>query len=424
MSNHKKSSSSPSWSAGKQNLVSAAKPIGFALATITVFIAGMIWEGHRQEASRVERAKELASPQIKEIGTQRNTNPIPSDFFPATEFRPQAGILLGCYDRIQTIPNVYVDIARVIDGRLPLYGLVANETQLNHALKIMNEAGIPEGNMKFVIVPGNTIWVRDYAPFILRSRDNSVIMVDAKYQSRNDRDDRSRDEHMALALSSLLNIPVRSIPLMLEGGNLLSSGDGNIITSTITLDLNLEFRFDEDHVADLMNDFLGVENAACLAPLENEPTGHVDQFVALLKTDLAVVAKADPSAEPINSRRLDLSAQYVSQITTSQGPVQVHRIPTPPRWNLHWRTYTNIILANGILLMPSYSDVDPALEDEAETLYRKLMPGWEVKRINCDPLVKQEGYLRCISYNVPAFVSLERLNEVALPKTKQRNLYN
>ena len=97
--------------------------------------------------------------------------------------------------------------------------------------------------------------------------------------------------------------------------------------------------------------------------------------------------------------------------------MQVYRIPMPPRWGAAWRSYTNIILANGILLMPSFSDVDPAIEDAAEEVYRTLLPAWEVKRINCDALVKEEGQLHCMSYNLPKYVSIEGLLRKAGVKT-------
>jgi len=100
--------------------------------------------------------------------------------------------------------------------------------------------------------------------------------------------------------------------------------------------------------------------------------------------------------------------------------MNVHRIPMPPKWGQSWRSYTNIIMANGLLLMPCFSDVDPALENRAEQVYRSLLPGWEVKRIPSDSLVKEEGQLHCISYNIPRHVDIgsllerERLSEMRM----------
>ena len=73
-------------------------------------------------------------------------------------------------------------------------------------------------------------------------------------------------------------------------------------------------------------------------------------------------------------------------------------------------------MANGVLLMPSYSDVDPALETRAAAVYQALLPSWTIKRINCDRLVQEGGQLHCISYNLPQYVSIDGLNKRAIPK--------
>jgi len=54
--------------------------------------------------------------------------------------------------------------------------------------------------------------------------------------------------------------------------------------------------------------------------------------------------------------------------------IEVKRIPMPPKWGNDWHSYTNIIMANGVLLMPSFSDVDFVLEDQAVEVNRFLLP--------------------------------------------------
>jgi agmatine/peptidylarginine deiminase len=78
-------------------------------------------------------------------------------------------------------------------------------------------------------------------------------------------------------------------------------------------------------------------------------------------------------------------------------------------------------MANGVLLMPSFSDVDPVLEDQAEEVYRSLLPpDWEVERIDCSSLVALRGHLHCISYNIPQFISIDGLQEKAFPRPQEK----
>ncbi len=383
------------------SLLHFSKLLGFALVIVGVFISGVFW------------SKKLPqSPPIPEHHGERSTilpNPEPEDFFPVAEFRQQSAILLGAYDRFQTNPKLYLDIARAIDKRVPLFGLVNSEAAAIAARKVFQRAGMPEGSMYFVPLPANTVWIRDYAPFFVRREDNSVFMIDAKYQSRHSREIRTRDEEMANTLADLLDLRIRSIPLIIEGGNFLSNGDGTIFTTSKMVGLNKEFRFNEEILGDLINDYFGVRHWIYTPSLESEPTGHLDMFGAILAKNIMVVGHIDPAVDPENSRRLDAAAEYFARAPTSLGPMQVFRIPMPTKSGEYWRSYTNIILANGILLMPSFSDVAPAIEDAAEAVYRNLLPGWEIKKIDCDSLVSGEGQLHCMSYNLPKYVSIDGL---------------
>ena len=195
-----------------------------------------------------------------------------------------------------------------------------------------------------------------------------------------------------------------------------------MLTSAKTLDVNLKAEFTQKQLMGMFFDYFGIHTVYTVGALFDEPNGHTDMFMTMVAKDLAIIGEIDPSVDPENSARLDENAEFVASLNTSSGPIKVKRIPMPPKWGQDWRSYTNIILANGVLLMPSFSDVDPAIEDRAEQVYRSALPNWEVKRINCDKLVKLHGQLHCISYNVPHFVSMEGVIRKSYPKITNAEL--
>jgi len=270
--------------------------------------------------------------------------------------------------------------------------------------------------MRFVVLPSSSMWIRDYAPMILRYDSERSVMVDAKYHTRTMRENRKKDDFMGFDLARMLGLPLRSIPIVLEGGNVISNGDGMLLTSVKTVLENKKSRYERDQIMHMFNDFLGVNSVYTVTPLVGEPNGHTDMFMTMVDKNLAIVGEIDPMVDPTNSAILEANAKFLSTITTSAGPIRVRRIPMPPRWGEHWRSYTNVIMANGVLLMPSFSGVDPEIEARAEAVYRSSLPeGWVVKRINCDKLVNLNGQLHCISYNIPGFVSIEGLLRKAKP---------
>ena len=73
----------------------------------------------------------------------------------------------------------------------------------------------------------------------------------------------------------------------------------------------------------------------------------------------------------------------------------------PPYNGKFCRTYTNVIYANGRVLVPHYPDVDPGLERAAHGVYRSLLRGWDVVPIDCGNVIVGGGALRCLSAHVP-----------------------
>jgi agmatine/peptidylarginine deiminase len=140
-----------------------------------------------------------------------------------------------------------------------------------------------------------------------------------------------------------------------------------------------------------------------LEELQHEVTGHVDMFATFLSPNLVVVAQCSPESDPVNAAILDRNAQRLASLGAPWAPMKVaripvHRLPDDP-WL--WFPHTNVVFANGTLLVPVYpglrSDQSPAL-----ALYRQLLPGWKIVGIDADALVPNWGSLHCITLNLPS----------------------
>ena len=402
----------------------------YSVVAVLIFVSG-IYYGSRYLPADQENKSYIYSNKDTLVKREGNLNKrstvastsSPEDFFPATEFRKQGAILIGCQNNLNTSSQLYVDIARAVAGKVPLLGVVPTEMQAYEGAEIMRLNGLTPDAMRFIVMPSNSIWIRDYAPFALRYNHDRTLLIDAKYRTRTDLERRKQDDFFSMELAHKLDLPVRSIPLMLEGGNMLSNGDGLILTTGKTIAVNeQEGLFKQDQLMSMFNDYMGAHSVYSFSPLLDEPNGHIDMFVTLVAKNIAVVGQVSPEVDPDSSRYLDEAANILSSLNTTIGPMRVKRIPMPPKWGSDWRSYTNVIMANKVLLMPSFSDVDPVIENEAEAVYRSVLPsGWSIKRINCDKLVLLHGQLHCISYNIPAFIDVGNLLSHAIPQIRQEN---
>ncbi len=389
--------------------------------TILVFVAGAFFGNHfpfKSHPGDLDNLEDDPSPQQRGLRASSKTEP--EDFFPAAEHNKQAAILIGCKGRLHLTPQLFVDIAKAIDGKTPLFGVVQNVAEAERGANLMKSNGLPPEAMRFLVLPTDTMWIRDYAPIILRYEDDSVMMVDTKYQTRIMREERVKDEIMGVHLARMMDLPLRSVPLLVEGGNMASNGDGLVATSMKTMMVNSMSGFKRDQLQPMFEDYLGVRSVVALDALKDESTGHVDMFMTFLGKSLAVVAESNLPGDTENKALLDNNVRLLTNFNTSAGPIKVTRIPLPPKWGDDYRSFTNVIMANGTLLMPSFSDVDKELEDKAAAVYRALLPNWTIKRINCDTLVREGGQLHCISYNIPRFVPIDGLMNRAIPPLEKK----
>jgi agmatine/peptidylarginine deiminase len=241
------------------------------------------------------------------------------------------------------------------------------------------------------------MWVRDYGPTFVRWSNGDVTVLEADYLSA----DRPNDAMVSKAVAILLNVPLAHVPLTIEGGNLLSNGQGLCLTSTALLDRNYARGYGQQEVSTILSQHYGFYTGLFLARLKNEITGHVDMFATFTAPDVLLVGEYDRAIDPDNARLLDRNAEALRGVQTRRGRLNVLRIPMPNNRDGVWRTYTNVVYANGRLLVPSYPDQDQELEKKAHAVFAEALPGWQIIPIDCETMIRQRGALRCVTLNIP-----------------------
>jgi agmatine/peptidylarginine deiminase len=245
--------------------------------------------------------------------------------------------------------------------------------------------------------------VRDFAPSFVRCSDGQVEILEHEYRFEG----RTNEGVVPAALASLLRLPRRKVPLVLEGGNLLSNGWGLALTTSAILECNrLNGRhYTPEQAMRLLMEHYGFEQVAMLEPLVGYRTLHVDMFATFVDHDSVVVAACDPRVDAASAAVLDRNAQRLGQVRTRDRALKVTRIPMPAYMPGRCRTYTNVIYANGLLLVPHYPDVDAGIEREVMATYRALLPDWQIQSVDCGALITGGGALRCCSAHVPMWLA-------------------
>jgi len=307
--------------------------------------------------------------------------------------------MLSARELLDAHADVFFQIVAATHRRVKVVVLVNDEQQVRRVRRILSEGGLPAGAVLCRRVPHNTMWVRDYGPVFVEAARGGHLVLDGVYASP----DRGADDRVPAALARTLKLGRVNLPLDFEGGNLLSNGAGLLITTTTLVDKNAARQLDQPRLERLLRRYFGGQQVLWLEPLCGEPTGHVDMFAAFVAVDTVLVRKYNAQVDPLNAAVLDRNARRLAQARLpGGGRLRVVRIPMPDNQDGLWRTYTNLVFANGVLLVPAYPDVDPRIAGRAADILLRLLPGWRIYEIDSLALIDKQGALHCISLNVPA----------------------
>ncbi len=316
------------------------------------------------------------------------------------EFEPCQGLLLAPPEDERQF-NVVWDVIVQAHQHVKVHLLARDAVQYQVLENKLRQAKLADGSVQLLQVPFASPWVRDYGPFVVKSFVGGHEIVDFDYAQNHvmPSADRQLDDAMPSAVAAALKLPAVRVPLAVDGGNLLSNGAGLCVTTSTLQDVNAGLSWET--IRQMMRERLGVRELVVLEPLAREHTRHVDMFCTFTAPDTIVIASCDAAVDHENAAILDRNARLLADVKTPCGPLKVVRLPTPPaRDNFRWLSYTNVIYANGLLLLPTYEGVPADVEEQISDTYRRLLPGWEIKHIRAGPLLKGLGSLHCVAANL------------------------
>jgi agmatine deiminase len=285
-------------------------------------------------------------------------------------------------------------------------------------------ATIPnQGNVRTIKMSFDSIWTRDYGPvggFVdeTTSRPNkSRAIVNAVYQQS---ETRQYDDLVPCQIASnsfRKRLPCRSTSIIMDGGNLMFDGNGGLFTTSITYDWNahhltpqqvnqeLQAAFGVDHIYSI--DYAKV--AGSREPADG--TGHLDMIVKILAPCVVLVAQAPPSNTEYYSV-LNKVADYFSNLQCqmkdgTSSVYQVHRVPGWEDEQGTWFTYTNSLIVNDRVIVPSYSssssstNAEQSGDNQARAVYNRAAPNLTVDFVNSDYIIHLGGAVHCLTREIP-----------------------
>jgi len=257
-------------------------------------------------------------------------------------------------------------------------------------------SGVPSDKYQTLDFPYDSVWSRDYGPFGIDESTGDLGIIDPTYRHYAYR---VNDDAIPCQVAGFAGAVCYPSTLILDGGNFLTDGLGNLFMTTRTYDWNS--RITKDQVDKLLKDTFGIKKIYLFDYAQGSPgvpadgTGHIDMFVKLLSPCKVLVAQA--FAAPFQAP-LDKAAEFFSRFNCAEGrPYDVYRVKG---WSAGgtWYTYTNSLIVNKTVICPSYASGD---NETARQIYQSALPDYTIDMVASDASITSGGSIHCVTKEIP-----------------------
>jgi MYXO-CTERM domain-containing protein len=240
----------------------------------------------------------------------------------------------------------------------------------------------------------DSFWTVDFGPFWVEDGAGVLSIIDPRYYFW-----RINDDTVPAKLAAALGVNVFRPDLGFEGGNLFSDGLGTCFGTGVHVAYNAAFT--EQEINDQLFDYFGCEKMFWLEPMFGEGTGHVDMFFKNASATTLIVGEYDAAMDPANAAVLDYNASLLAAETNAAGePFEVLRVPMPDNSDGVFRSYTNGIVVNDLVLVPTYSN-HSTHEAAALTVFEQAFSGRTVVAIDSESIIEWGGAIHCVTRTRP-----------------------
>lgn len=285
---------------------------------------------------------------------------------------------------------------------------------------------IPD-NVSIIHSEYDDIWARDIGPtFVFHNGD--IECIDWKFNAWGGKKEGAYfpwdcDDNFASVVSSYFGLSCKRVNIVLEGGGIISDGNGTLFTTrSVLLNRNRNpFKtkeFVEEEILRATHDKQVVWLDQGLK--HDETNGHIDNLLSFINHNELCLAWTEDKYNP-NYRRLKNAYDILSSITNCDGDkYKIHLIPLPSTQYMDesessglWThsdalsrnagdvlpaSYLNYYIINGAVLIPSFGcDTDEVVK----VMFENIFPERKVIQVYSREPLLGGGGIHCLLHEVP-----------------------
>jgi agmatine/peptidylarginine deiminase len=237
----------------------------------------------------------------------------------------------------------------------------------------------------------DTPWIRDYGPLEVQ-RPRGIAWLDMVYSP----EDRPLDDAVPTLLGEVFATPHESEHFQLDGGGIISNGEGlcGITEATLSgVDLDTA---DPEQVETFLQT-IGCRTLARLPELPSESTGHVDMLAQFLSPSRVALAVPTEDSPRELREALERARHALIQAASVHGqPLSFVDLPLAKEGD-HFYSYVNGLRTPSHYFLPSYSRVRPNIQAEVHQRLEEALDGITLVDVDADEMIESGGAVHCVT---------------------------
>lgn len=287
---------------------------------------------------------------------------------------------------------------------------------------IRDLAYLSNDNIKIVPMEYDDIWARDIGPTFVK-KNETVGVVNWKFNSWGGIKEGSyypwdKDNAFTCEMARYLGLNYENADIVLEGGAILTDGQGTLFTTrSVLLNRNRNPFKSKQYVEDTLKRHLFVDKIVWLDQglALDETNGHIDNVMSIVRPHEICIAWTDNRHDPNYKRVRKILAEIQANYEC-----RVHKIPLPTylfmteeesggltsnidaierkAGDLLPASYLNYYLVNGAVILPAFGCEE---DEEVYQIIKSIYPERKVEQIYSREPLLGGGGIHCILHEIP-----------------------
>lgn len=298
------------------------------------------------------------------------------------------------------VPGDYARVANAIAAFEPLTMLVLPRS-MDEARALLDPA------VRIQPLTIDDSWFRDTGPIFLTNDSGGKAAALFTFNAWGERFEPYKDDALAgMRVLEAEGIAYVTSPLVMEGGGLLTDGEGTlIVTESNVLHTNRNPGWTKAEADAEFKRVLGVEKVIWVPgdPYDNATDGHIDLIASFARPGLLVVGDAGDGSDA-RSKIMRENRRVLALETDAKGRrFDILDIPELDEQqasgaNVFCRAYVNYYIANGGVIIPAYGS---PLDAVAAGVVAKAHPDRKVVQVDVGRIPFGGGGIHCITQQEP-----------------------